>query len=281
VTKLDVARYYDAIGSWIVPHVAGRPLTLVRCPEGLAGECFFMKHSQVWAPEALRRVRIQEKKKLGEYLIADDVAGIVSLAQMGVLEIHTWNALIDDIERPNRIVIDLDPGEQVTWSDVIAAARTVRKTLKALELESWVKTTGGRGLHVVVPLQPHADWTACLEFTRALSEALVRANPGRYTSRQNPSRLPPQQPHEHIHCRLLDARASRRACQRTGPVGGSPAVLEPGRVDDADCTNAADARIQGSVEGLLVVRAATHRAACARDRTFLGHRRRIFLGFGS
>ena len=180
-TKLDVGRYYERMARWIVPHVAGRPLTLVRCPDGLAGECFFMKHSQVWAPEALRRVRIQEKKKLGEYLIADDVAGVVSLVQMGVLEIHTWNSLIDDVERPNRVVIDLDPGERVGWSDVIAAARAVRTALAALELESWVKTTGGRGLHVVVPLQPHAEWTACLEFTRALSAALVRANPARYT----------------------------------------------------------------------------------------------------
>ena len=181
-TKLDVARYYEAIEPWVVPHVAGRPLTLVRCPDGLAGECFFMKHSQVWAPEALRRVRIQEKKKVGEYLIADDVAGVVSLAQMGVLEIHTWNSVIDDIERPNRLVIDLDPGEKVSWGDVAAAARIVRKTLGALDLESWVKTTGGRGLHVVVPLQPHADWTACLAFTRALSDALVRADPDRYTT---------------------------------------------------------------------------------------------------
>ena len=182
LTKLDVARYYDSIQNWVVPHVAGRPLTLVRCPEGLQDQCFYMKHSPTWAPEALRRVRIQEKKKVGEYLIADDIAGIIGLVQMGVLEIHTWNSTFDDVDRPNRLVIDLDPGEDVTWPEVITAARSVRAALEALDLESWVKTTGGRGLHVVAPLQPHADWSECLEFSRGLSEALERAHPERYTT---------------------------------------------------------------------------------------------------
>jgi bifunctional non-homologous end joining protein LigD len=182
LTKLDVARYFESIADWIVPHVAGRPLTLVRCPEGLRGECFFMKHSKVWAPSALRRVPIREKTKLGEYLIADDIAGVVSLAQMGVLEIHTWNSTFDDVERPNRIVFDLDPGDEVEWSSVVRAARMVRDTLAALQLQSWVKTTGGRGLHIVVPLAPHADWSQCLEFSRALSERFERAQPELYTT---------------------------------------------------------------------------------------------------
>src|SRR5690349_16677919 len=88
ITKIELARYYESIADWVVPHVEGRPLTLVRCPEGLSGDCFFMKHSKVWAPAPLKRVRIQEKTKVGEYLIADDVVGIVGLVQMGVLEIH-------------------------------------------------------------------------------------------------------------------------------------------------------------------------------------------------
>jgi len=182
LTKLDVARYYDSIARWIVPHVEGRPLTLVRCPEGLSGECFFMKHSKLWAPPALRRVRIQEKTKVGEYVIADDIAGIVGLVQMGVLEIHTWNSVFDDVERPNRVVFDLDPGEKIEWGAVVRAARMVRTSLAALDLESFVKTTGGRGLHVVVPLVPHADWSQCLEFSRALSERFEHADPGTYTT---------------------------------------------------------------------------------------------------
>jgi bifunctional non-homologous end joining protein LigD len=181
LTKLDLARYYESIGAWIVPHVAGRPLTLVRCPDGIAG-CFFMKHSQVWAPPALRRVRIQEKTKLGEYLVADDLPAVVSLVQMGIVEIHTWNSTDDHLERPNRIVFDLDPGERVDWRRIIRAARTVRDALAALDLEAWVKTTGGRGLHVVVPLTPHAAWTECLAFARALGERLVQAHPAEYTT---------------------------------------------------------------------------------------------------
>jgi bifunctional non-homologous end joining protein LigD len=182
LTKLDIARYYESIEKWIVPHVAGRPLTLVRCPEGLKAGCFYMKHSPAWAHEALRRVRIQEKKKVGDYVIADDITAIVGLVQMGVLEIHTWNSTLEDLERPDRLVIDLDPGDQVGWPEVIAAARSVRSALEALDLESWVKTTGGRGLHVVAPLRPHADWSECLAFARGLSEAIARAQPNRYTT---------------------------------------------------------------------------------------------------
>jgi bifunctional non-homologous end joining protein LigD len=182
LTKLDVARYYDSIGRWIAPHVRGRPLTLVRCPDGVKGDCFFMKHSKVWAPAPLRRVRIQEKTKVGEYLIADDVACVVGLVQMGVLEIHTWNSDVARVEEPNRLVFDLDPGDKVTWRRVVDAARTVRESLRALGLASFVKTTGGVGLHVVVPLVPHAPWSVCLAFSRACAETVAGSDPTRYTT---------------------------------------------------------------------------------------------------
>jgi DNA primase len=130
ITKLDVARFYERIAEWIVPHVEGRPLTLVRCPEGLAGDCFYMKHSKVWAPTALRRVKIQEKTKVGDYLVADDIAAVVSLVQMDILEIHTWNACADKVELPNRIVFDFDPGVHVPWVRVIESARLLRQMLK-------------------------------------------------------------------------------------------------------------------------------------------------------
>ena len=184
VTKLDVARYYEAVADWMVPHVAGRPLTLVRCPEGIGGECVYMKHSKVWARGPLRRVRIQEKTKVGEYLIADDLPAIVGLVQTGILEIHTWNSSFDvDVERPNRIVIDLDPGDAVSWVEVLAAARIVRRALAAVDLESFPKTTGGRGLHLVVPLVPQADWSDCLAFSRAICEAIERSAPDTFTTR--------------------------------------------------------------------------------------------------
>jgi bifunctional non-homologous end joining protein LigD len=182
ITKLDVARWYSQVSEWILPHVEGRPLTVVRCPEGLSGQCFYMKHSSMRVPAPLRRVKVQEKLKVGDYLIADTAASVVALVQMGVLEMHTWNSTIEDVERPNRLVIDLDPGEQVPWQKVIDAAGIVRRALESLDLDSFCKTTGGRGVHVVVPLVPHAGWAECLAFARALGEAIEHADPATYTT---------------------------------------------------------------------------------------------------
>jgi bifunctional non-homologous end joining protein LigD len=176
ISKRQLAEYYEAIGPWIVPHVRGRPLTLVHCPEGLAAPCRYLRHGKQWGPSALRRVSIAEKKKTGEYLVADTIQAVVSLAQMGIVEIHTWNSTDDDVERPNRLVWDLDPGPRVTWKQVVAAARLVREMLRTLGLRSWVKTTGGRGLHVVAPLAPERDWAECLAFSRAVAEALERTD---------------------------------------------------------------------------------------------------------
>jgi bifunctional non-homologous end joining protein LigD len=182
ISKVQLARYYDSIGDWIVPHVKGRPLTLVHCPAGIASPCIYLKHAKQWGPNALRRVRIQEKTKVGEYLVADSIEAVISLAQMGIVEVHTWNSVDDDIERPNRIVWDLDPGSEVTWKDVVSAAKVVRDVLAALALESWVKTTGGRGLHVVMPMKPARNWSECLEFSRAVAVAIERTDPQRYTT---------------------------------------------------------------------------------------------------
>jgi DNA ligase D len=182
ISKIQLARYYERIADWIVPHVAGRPLTLVHCPAGIVAPCNFLKHAKAWGPSALRRVRIQEKTKVGEYLVADSIEAVVSLAQMGIVEIHTWNSMTDDIERPNRLVWDLDPGPDVSWTQVTRAAELVRDVLKALKLTSWVKTTGGRGLHVVVPLKPKRSVAECLEFSRAVSDAIASADPRAYTT---------------------------------------------------------------------------------------------------
>ena len=158
VTKLDLALYYDRVADRILPYIEGRPLTLVRGPEGASKPIFYMKHSGSWAPPALRRVKIQEKTKVGEYLVVDDLPGLISLVQMGILEIHTGNSTAEHLERPDRIVFDLDPDPTVAWPAVIDAARLVRARLEQLGLASFVKTTGGKGLHVVVPLRPGASW---------------------------------------------------------------------------------------------------------------------------
>lgn len=182
LTKLDLARYYEAVAAAMVPHLAGRPLTLLHCPQGLAGACRFMKHGRQWAPAAVRRVRIPERTKVGEYLVVDDVTALVSLAQMDVLELHTWNGTVDHLEEPDRIVLDLDPGPAVPFAEVIAAARLVRGALEALGLGAFVKTTGGAGLHVVAPLVPARRWEDCLSFARGLAATLVRHAPDRFTT---------------------------------------------------------------------------------------------------
>ena len=164
ISKIQHACYYEEIADWIVPHVVGRPLTLVHCPAGLAAPCIYLKHAKAWGPNALRRVTIQEKTKVGEYLVADSIEAVVSLAQMGIVEIHTWNSTMEDIERPNRMVCDLDPGPAIMWKQVVKAAGVVRAALKTLGLTSWVKTTGGCGLHVAAPVKPAREVSTCLEF---------------------------------------------------------------------------------------------------------------------
>ncbi len=181
ITKLDLARYYESIADWILPHVKGRPLTLVRCPDGLAKDCFYMKHSGVWAPPALKRVPIKEKTKTGTYLIIENLPGIISLVQMSVLEIHTWNSTMADVEKPDRIVFDLDPGPAVKFAQVIAGAQLLRQALNTLGLESFVKNTGSKGLHVVVPLAPVHDHADCLAFSRQLATTIARHDPKQYT----------------------------------------------------------------------------------------------------
>ena len=181
LTKLDVATYYADVARQMLPHLRGRPLTLVFCPKGLAEGCQYLRHSKLWGPKEIHRVKIPEKTKIGEYMVADTVDALVSLAQMNVLEIHTWNSTIDRVEQPDRIVIDLDPGSKVKWKEVIAAARLIRTMLQELKLKSWVKTTGGRGLHVVVPIVPRHDWAICLEFARLVATVAVEQDTELYT----------------------------------------------------------------------------------------------------
>ena len=184
-TKLALARYYESVGDWMLPHVRERPLTLLRWAGRRVAEKrgIYMRHGQTWGPSILKRVKIQEKHKVGEYLVADSVEALISLAQMDVLEIHTWNSIASDVERPNRIVFDLDPAPDVSWRAVVDAAKDIRARLHALGLESFVKTTGGKGLHVAVPLVPDADWDECLDFTRSFARGLERDEPATYVSR--------------------------------------------------------------------------------------------------
>jgi bifunctional non-homologous end joining protein LigD len=189
-TKRELALFYESIAEWILPHLAGRPTTLVRCPEGAHKTCFYQKHTGSWAPDSLRRVKIQEKRKTGEYLVVDSVAALVGLVQIGILEIHTWNSVVERLEQPDRIVLDLDPGPGVPWKRVVECARLVRDELAAHKLQSFVKTTGGKGLHVVAPLVPGPSWEEASAFARAVAERLTGTDPRGYTARMAKTERP-------------------------------------------------------------------------------------------
>lgn len=182
LTKLEVARYYDDIAAWILPHLARRPLSLVRCPEWHGGACFYQKHAVAQFPEAILRVPIRERKAVATYVAVDSVAGLLSLVQMNVLEFHVWGARLDDIERPDQIVFDLDPDPALPFAHVVEAARLVRDALADLGLRSFVRTTGGKGLHVVAPILPTRRWEEVRPVTRAIAEAIAGHDPARYIS---------------------------------------------------------------------------------------------------
>jgi bifunctional non-homologous end joining protein LigD len=190
ITKIDLARYYEAIADWILPHLVDRPTTLVRCPDGLGKPCFYQKHTGWWAPPQVRRAKIQEKTKVGEYLIVDDLPALVGLVQIGILEIHTWNSVLASLEKPDRIVIDLDPDEALPWARVVEAAHLERDKLAARGHTSFVNTTGRKGLHVVAPLAPRASWDETAEFSREVCVEIEGESPDRYTSVMSKARRP-------------------------------------------------------------------------------------------
>lgn len=181
LTKLALCEYYEAVAERMVPHVADRPLTLVRCPEGIDGPCFYAQRAFEGMPAAIRPVRVNHGE--GDvHTAVHDVAGVVALAQMGVLEIHTWCARIDRLERPDQLVFDLDPGPGVPWEGVVEGALAVRERIEALGLAPFAKTTGGKGLHVVVPIVRNLSWDDTKAFAHALARELVRREPRRYTA---------------------------------------------------------------------------------------------------
>ncbi len=178
VTKKMLAEYYTQVWDWMRPHIDNRVLALVRCPDGASGQCFFQKHASAGI-DAKHLVSVPDD---GDKSIAvDSVEGLVSLAQAGVLEIHVRGSSTDDLEKADRLVFDLDPGPGVEWKDVIAAAREVRKRLDDLKLESFVKTTGGKGLHVVLPIKP-VPWDDAKDFCRRMAEQMAADDPGRFTA---------------------------------------------------------------------------------------------------
>jgi bifunctional non-homologous end joining protein LigD len=190
ITKLELARYYETVAESALPHLARRPLSLVRCPAGRAGHCFYQKHLSKDHPESLHGVEITEGGATRTYTYIDDLAGLVSLVQLGALEIHPWGSRVETLETPDVLTFDLDPAPDVGWPRLLAAALETRARLKALGLRSFVKSTGGKGLHVVAPLLPRAGWASVKAFSKTLVELMVREAPTLYTSKMTKSLRP-------------------------------------------------------------------------------------------
>jgi bifunctional non-homologous end joining protein LigD len=162
----------------MLPHVANRPLTLVRCPDGVGKECFYQRHLGMGASPGDLKMFDRLRSSKGKYLYLDSKNGILSAVQNGAIEFHTWGASVPDPKRPDRITMDLDPAPDVKWADLVQATRLTRTLLEKLGLKCFLKTTGGKGLHVVAPLEPKLPWDEVKEFTRLVAEFLVRAEPG-------------------------------------------------------------------------------------------------------
>ncbi|WP_420963549.1 DNA ligase D [Brucella sp. IR073] len=182
VTKQGLADYYTEVWPHMEPFVVGRPLALLRCPEGIDGHSFFQKHA--WKGLDPNIVLVKDPKdKAGEALISiDDLDGLIGLVQGAALEIHPWGSTVEDWDHPDMIVMDLDPGEGVPWKAVIEAAADVRDRLIQAGLNPFLKTSGGKGLHVVAPLAPKANWTVVKAFTKALADSMAADSPERYVS---------------------------------------------------------------------------------------------------
>jgi bifunctional non-homologous end joining protein LigD len=183
ITKRMLAAYYAAVAERMLPHVVDRPLSIVRCPEGAAGACFYQKHLSPGMAGPIRAVAVKEARGTKNAVTIGDAAGLVALVQFGVLEIHPWNARNAALDRADRVVFDLDPAPELAWPDVVAATHEVKQRLDAVGLTSFLKTTGGKGLHVVVPLARAAKWDVAKAFAKGLADAMAADAPTRYTTK--------------------------------------------------------------------------------------------------
>jgi bifunctional non-homologous end joining protein LigD len=183
ITKLELVRYYESVAEWMLPHLKGRPCSLVRGPSGVGGELFFQKHVESLQITGIRELDAALWPGHAPLLEVPTVKALIGAAQMNVIEFHTWNALARKIDRPDRVIFDLDPGEGERWERVQEAATLVRGLLQELGLQSWLKTSGGKGLHVVVPLTPRHDWDTTRAFAQAVVQHLARVIPQRFSAK--------------------------------------------------------------------------------------------------
>lgn len=182
VKKVHVLAYYAGIAEALLPHIRRRPLTLLRCPDGPSGTCFYQRHANGSVPEAVRRTPIAVAGRAGLGMFVDDLEGLVALGQIGALEIHAWMCHVDELERPDEIVLDIDPDAGLPFERVVEAALLLRERLASVGLASFVKTTGGKGLHVALPVGRRLDWETHVRFTLALVQGLAKEHPDRFVT---------------------------------------------------------------------------------------------------
>jgi bifunctional non-homologous end joining protein LigD len=189
LTKADVADYYRAAARLMMPYIAGRPLTLVRCPQGRLRDCFYQKHANEGWPDLFRKVAVRESKgEVADYLYIDRPEGLLAGVQFGVLEFHVWGATVADIERPERVVFDLDPDPSVPFTEVRRTAFEMRDFLAELGLAAFPMLTGGKGVHVIAPLAPRLAWPQVKEFAHRVARTMAEHAPGRFVATMSKAR---------------------------------------------------------------------------------------------
>ncbi len=187
ITKGELVAYYAQVASLLLPHLKDRPVSLLRAPDGVEGEKFFQKHAQPRQLSLLDQLDASLDPGHPSLLVISSTAALLSAAQMNVVELHTWNATARKIELPDRLVFDLDPGAGVEWARIREAAQLLRALLDQLKLRSFLKTSGGKGLHVVLPLKPALGWDAVKSFSQHLVQHLAKAIPQRFVAKSGPS----------------------------------------------------------------------------------------------
>jgi bifunctional non-homologous end joining protein LigD len=180
ITKAELADYWTQVAPVALPYLERRPLTLFRCPEGVGGQCFYQKHVGVGVPSAVPRVRVREDED--PYAMIDGASSLIALVQIGALELHTWGSRAEHLDQPDMIVLDLDPDEKLAWSTVVTAGFELKQRVEALGLATFARLTGGKGMHVVVPVTPGPTWPAVKRFSRAIVDEMVRDAPKRFTA---------------------------------------------------------------------------------------------------
>ena len=183
ITKRALAEYYDAVAEWMLPHVVNRPISLVRCPAGRAKKCFFQRHAGPGVPPQLGEVPVEGFGEEEAFLYIKSVSGLMALVQMGVLEMHPWGSRVDNPMKPDRVIFDLDPGAGLAFADVVKAAKELRAFLEELDLVSFLKTTGGKGLHIIVPIARRYAWGDVKSLAKRVGELMTKQSPERYLTR--------------------------------------------------------------------------------------------------